>query len=178
MKQNSFEFPKSSFLGMPKDAALIMEKILKNKNILKLMYYTSKDWKSKDDLTSAQIKSLFENNQVSLVPHVDVDPEKLTYLRMTFDNFSPNASNPEYRDNLIEFKIICHKSTWDLGDYELRPFRIAGEIDAMLNESRLSGIGVTKFLSAKVDVYDEEFSGVTISYWVVHGEEDKINPLS
>jgi hypothetical protein len=61
MKRNAYEFPKSSFLGMAKDTALIMSKILTNKEVLKLMYYTSADWKSQPDLTADQIKSLFKN---------------------------------------------------------------------------------------------------------------------
>ena len=67
MKKNLYEFPKSSFLGMAKDTALIINKILTNKNILKLIYYTSRDWKDKPDLNSQQIKELFENKQISCI---------------------------------------------------------------------------------------------------------------
>jgi hypothetical protein len=54
-------------------------------------------------------------------------------VRITYDSFTPNASNPYYRDHVVEIKIICHFANWDLGDYELRPYRIAGEIDSMLD---------------------------------------------
>ena len=47
MKKNQFEYPKSSFLGMAKDTSLIIDKILSNKNVLKLLYYTGADWESK-----------------------------------------------------------------------------------------------------------------------------------
>jgi hypothetical protein len=53
MKKNQFEYPKSSFLGMAKDTSLIIDKILSNKNVLKLLYYTGADWESKPILTSA-----------------------------------------------------------------------------------------------------------------------------
>ena len=94
MKKNQFEYPKSSFLGMAKDTSLIIDKILSNKNVLKLLYYTGADWESKPILTSAQIKSLFDNKQISNVPKVEVDSEKMNYLRITYDAITPNATNP------------------------------------------------------------------------------------
>jgi len=53
MKKNQYEFPKSSFLGLAKDTALIMNRILNNKRVLKLLYYTSPDCLTRDDPTSA-----------------------------------------------------------------------------------------------------------------------------
>lgn len=178
MKKDTYISPKSSFLGMPKDTALIMNKILANKNLLKLLYYTSEDWKSKPDLTSQQIKSLIEDKQISNIPKVKVDGNKMNYLRITYGSFTPNAENEYYRDHVIEFKIICHFDDWDLKDFELRPYRIAGELDAMLNKQHLTGIGVLTFLGADQDVYDDEYGGVTLRYLAVRGNEDRVNPLA
>ena len=61
MKKNTYEYPKSSFLGLPKDTSLIMEKILSNENILKLLYYTSPDWYTKKNLTSEQVKEMLKS---------------------------------------------------------------------------------------------------------------------
>ena len=89
----------------------------------------------------------------------------------------PNATNPEYRDNTFGIDIICHYDNWDLGDFDLRPYRLAGEIDAMLDKARLTGIGELHFISATPYVYDEEFAGVTLTYLAVRGNEDRVNPL-
>ena len=178
MKKNLYEFPKSSFLGMAKDTALIINKILTNKNILKLIYYTSKDWKDKPDLNSQQIKELFENKQVSNIPKITVFPDKATYLRISYDDFVPNDTNPYYRNHMIDIKIICHYDSWDLGDFELRPYRIAGELDSILDGQHLTGIGELQFLSAEQILIDNEFAGINLRYWAVRGNEDKVNPLS
>lgn len=177
MRINDYEFPKSSFLGMPKDTSLIINKILDNKKVLKLLYYTSADWESKPNLTSDQIKSLFSNKQIWNVPKLVVDKEKYNYLRITYDTFVPNATNTFYRDHIVEIKIICHFDNWDLNDFELRPYRIAGEIDSMLDGARLTGIGRLQFIGADQDVYDEEFGGITLKYLAIRGNEDKQNPL-
>lgn len=177
MRKDGVKFPKSSFLGMTKDTALIMNKILSNKNLLKLLYYTTKDWESKPDLTSEQIKELLDNKQISNVPTVKVDSDKMNYLRITFDNFSPNQTNDFYRDSIIEIRVICHFEDWDLGDFELRPYRIAGELDAMLDGQHLTGIGELTFLAADQDVYDNEYGGITLKYLAIRGTEDEVNPL-
>lgn len=177
MKKNQYEYPKSSFLGMAKDSSLIVSKILTNKNVLKLLYYTSDDWEKKPDLTSAQIKSLFENKQISLVPKIQVDSEKMNYLRIVYDSFTPNATNTFYRDHIVEIKIICHFDNWDLNDFELRPYRIAGELDAMLDQQHLTGIGELQFIGADQDVYDNEFGGITLRYLAIRGNEDKVGEL-
>lgn len=177
MKRNFYEYPKSSFLGMSKDTSLIMDKILGNQDVLKLLYYNVKDWQKKPNLTSEQIKSLFEQKNISNIPKIVVNSDKLNYIRITYDSFTPNASNPYYRDHVVEIKIICHFANWDLGDYELRPYRIAGEIDSMLDSQHLTGIGVLNFMGADQDVYDDEFGGITLRYLAVRGHEDEVNPL-
>lgn len=177
MKKNQYEYPKSSFLGMAKDTSLIINKILSNKNVLKLLYYTTADWQSKPDLTSAQLKSLFENKQISNIPKVEVDREKMNYLRITYDAFTPNSTNTFYRDHIVEIKIICHFEDWDINDFELRPYRIAGELDSMLAGQHLTGIGQLEFIGADQDVYDDEFGGVTLRYLAIRGNEDKVGEL-
>lgn len=177
MKKDQYVETKSSFLSVQKDTALIVDKILSNKNILKLMTHTSPDWQNCPDLTPEEVKKFIEDKQIGCAPIVRVNGDKICYLRITYDDFVPNSTNPYYRDYYIFIKIICHVDNWELNNFELRPMRIAGEIDAMLNNARLSGIGVLNFIAADQDVYDNEFSGVTLRYLAVHGNEDKVNPL-
>lgn len=178
MEKNYYEYPKSSFLALQKDNSAIINKFLSNTRLLKLIYYTSKDWKERPDLTTEQISSLFTNKQISLVPTIIVDREKYNYIRITNDVFTPNGSNTHYRDRVIEIRVICHFDNWDLGDFDLRPYRIAGEIDSMLDEQHFAGIGRLEFIGANQDVYDAEFGGVTLQYLAINGNDDKKNPLT
>lgn len=181
MKVPGYEYPQSSFLGMAKDTSLIVEKILSNRKVLRLLYYTSPDCLDNhkfEDLTSTQIKEMFATKQISNVPKVKIEKEKKSYLRISFDSFTPNATNTFYRDHIVEIKIICHFDDWDLKDFELRPYRIAGEIDSMLDKQHLTGIGELNFLGADQDIYDEEYGGVTLRYLAIRGHEDDVRPLS
>ena len=172
MKHNSYEYPKSSLLGMPKDAAIIIDRILSNPNLLRLLVYETRDWQSQPLPNGEQIKELFTSHQISSVPKIKIDSKEKTYIRLTYGTVIRNASNPEYRDNTFGIDIICHYDNWDLGDFELRPYRVAGEIDAMLDKTRLTGIGELEFVSATPYVYNEEFAGVSLTYLAVRGHED------
>lgn len=177
MKKNFYEFPKSSLLGLPKDASLIISKIISNQNVLKLLYYGVRNWKNQPEITSEQIKEMFDTKQISAVPRIQVDKIEKTYLRLVYGTMVRNTTNPEYRDNTFGIDIICHYDNWDLGDFDLRPYRIAGEIDAMLDGAHLTGIGRLEFVSASPYIYDEEFAGVSLTYLAIRGNEDKVNPL-
>lgn len=177
MKKNTYEYPKSSLLGMPKDAALIMQRILSNQNVLKLLAYGVKDWQKQPTVSNEMIKEMFETAQISAVPKVKIDKKEKTYLRLIYGTMIPNATNPEFRDNTFGIDIICHYDNWDLGDFELRPYRIAGEIDSMLAGTHLTGIGELEFVSATPYIYDEEFAGVSLTYLAIRGNEDRVNPL-
>lgn len=173
MKHNSYEYPKSSLLGMPKDAAIIIDRILSNPNLLRLLVYETRDWQSQPLPSGEQIKELFTSHQISSVPKIKIDSKEKTYIRLTYGTVIRNASNPEYRDNTFGIDIICHYDNWDLGDFELRPYRVAGEIDAMLDKTHLTGIGELEFVSATPYVYNEEFAGVSLTYLAVRGHEDQ-----
>lgn len=177
MKKDLYTYPKSSFLGMPKDANLIMKKILSNRNILKLLEYGVKDWEDRPDVTNEMIEEMFDSKQISSVPNVKIDQPEKTYLRLSYGTTVRNSTNPEFRDNTFGIDIICHYDNWDLGDYELRPYRIAGEIDSMLDGFHLTGIGELEFISAVPYIYDQEFAGLTLTYLAIRGNEDRVNPL-
>jgi len=131
---------KSSFLSIEKDFALIANQLLKNQNLMKLIYYTQPDCLKADDLTPEQILSLL-NNQIRIVPKIDIEQHCPNQVIITFDNFIPNAKNPEFRDCTVGFDVLCHPDHWNLGNFQLRPYKIVGEIDAMFNNRKMTGIG-------------------------------------
>lgn len=172
MVKKTFKFPQSSFLSVEKDMNLIIEKILKNDNLKKLLYYTSKDCLSRPNLNDDQSLSLF-GKQIKMVPKIYVDQAVMPYLTITFLNFTPNGENPEFRNNLIEFDIVCHFDQWHLKDFQLRPYRIAAEIDSMFNNQRLTGIGTLQFTGAQQMILNDEYAGLCLLYTAIHGVEDK-----
>lgn len=172
MRINTYEFPKSSFLSMEKDMGIVAEMLLKNENLKKMLYYTTKDPLSQPRLTEEQSLELFGKN-VKLVPKMQVDDKVLNYIIITFDDFTPNETNPEYRDNIIMFDVLCHFDQWQMKDFQLRPYKIAAEIDSMFNNKHLTGIGTLQFMGASQIMLNSELGGLCLMYAAIHGEEDK-----
>ena len=166
-----FPLPKSSFLSTEKDLDLIISGILKNERLKRLLFHTTKDALNRKNLTEDESLSLINKN-IKIVPKLTVDGSVLNYIIISFDNFTP-SENPEFRDNIIEFDIICHFDQWQLQDFALRPYKIAGEIDSMFNGKHLTGIGTLNFLGANQIILTDEFAGLCLMYQAVHGEEDK-----
>ena len=173
MRIENYQFPKSSFLSVDKDMMIISEWMLKNNRLKKLLHYTTRDAMKKNNLTEDESYALFNKN-IKMVPKLYIDGSVLNYIIIRFNNFSPNANNPEFRDNIISFDIVCHFNQWQLEDFQLRPYRIAAEIDSMFNNKHLTGIGTLQFLGANQIIINNEFAGLHLMYSAIHGGEDKV----
>ena len=171
MRIDNMKMPKSSFLSMEKDTSLIVNKMLDNPRLKRLLYYTSKDALNRPNLNEDQSLDLINKN-IKIVPKLYVDGSVLNYIIINFDKSLP-SENPEFRDNIIEFDIICHFDQWQLQDFALRPYKIAAEIDSMFNNTHLTGIGLLQFVGATQTVLTDEFAGVCLLYEATHGGEDK-----
>lgn len=172
MRQDVYTQPRSGFLSTEKDMGIIVNHILKNENLKRMLYYTTPDCLRKPKLTQQQSLDLF-GNQIKIVPKLYVDGSVLNYMIISFDNFTSNGTNPEFRDNIVEFDIICHFDQWNLKDFQLRPYRIAAEIDSMFNDQHLTGIGKLEFLGANQIILTDEYAGLCLMYRAIHGGEDK-----
>lgn len=173
MKRLVYKYPKSSFLSIDKDMNMIMSKMLENKRLKKLLFYTSDDALEKADVSMEDTIGMMNKN-VKNVPKLYVDGSVLNYVIISMDNFTP-SKNPQFRDNIIEFDIICHFDQWNLRDFQLRPYKIAAEIDSMFDKTHLTGIGTLNFLGANQILLTDEYAGLCLMYQATHGEEDKID---
>ena len=174
---NKDPMPKSSFLSMEKDMHLITNMMLRNPRLKKLLYYNSPDCLDRPAVPEDETYELFGKN-IKIVPKLYIDGTVLNYVIIGFDNFITNKTNPQFRDNMISFDIICHFDQWQLDDFNLRPYRIAAEIDSIFNETHLTGIGTLQFVGCNQLLINEEFAGVSLNYAAVHGEEDKKGMLN
>ena len=131
--------------------------------------------KYNDIVDKMSVADLIEQGYIRFTPKIALGEheEVKSYLMIAFDNFLP-SNNPQFRDNVVHFNIICHTDYWELGDYRLRPIKIAGYVDGILNNEKLTGIGILNFLTCAQLLLNEEFSGYTLDYVAVHGSDDYI----
>ena len=188
MKVVNHKPAKSSFLSVEKDLDIIIQAMLANKRLAKLLMYNRRDALhrpipplTEEDKRLCGLKEDEEWSPVDLigrniktVPKLYIDGSVLSYIIISFDNFTPNATNPEFRDSIVSFDIVCHFDQWQMKDFQLRPYKIAAEIDTLFNNRHLSGIGELQFLGANQLLLNDEFAGLTLMYSAVHGEDDRV----
>jgi hypothetical protein len=188
-KMNGFvgEF-RSSFLSCEKDAETIIKKLFVDSRpysdyLKRLLLINTKDCLVDttnqvyiDKIKKTSIADMRQQQVIKLSPKLAMGEheEVKSYILITFDNFSPNGENDYYRDCIIEIDIICHTDYWDLDGFAVRPIKIAGYIDGILNNAKLSGIGTLDFLSCNEIVLNQELSGYCLMYRAVHGSDDII----
>ena len=175
----------SSFLSCEKDLETILRKIFVESqpysdDLKKLLIVNTKDCLDNDtsiyrqaikDMSIAKMRELGYLRFQPKIAMKEHDQIK-SYLVISFDNFRPNATNPEFRDCNVYIDVLCHTDYWDLGSFRLRPLKICGYIDGILNKARLSGIGRFLFVGCNELVLDETLSGYTLSYLAIHGTDD------
>ena len=179
----------SSFLSCEKDIETILKKLfIESKpysDILKrLLVINTKDCLEDNSevvlnkIQQTTLSQLIKDKYIRLSPKIEIEEhdEVKAYLIISSDNYTTNENNPYYRDCTITFDTICYTDYWDIGNYRLRPLKIAGYIDGILNNAKLSGIGTFNFIGCNELILNETLSGYTLSYRAIHGNDDKIAP--
>ena len=126
-----------------------------------------------DVINKVTLQELKDKQYLKNVPKLEFGEheEVKAYILLEFDDFLA-TTNPHYRDCTITFSIICHLDYWELDDYKLRPYQIAGYIDGILNETKLSGIGKLQFMGASEVVLNEFLGGIILRYIATHSNAD------
>lgn len=176
----------SSFLSCEKDTETIIRKLLVESRpysdtLKRLLIINTKDCLDEQNenyrkiVENTSVKELITGKYIVLAPRLKLaeHEEVKSYIIISFDNFI-QSDNPQYRDCTVHIDIICHTEYWDLGNYQLRPIKILGIIDGILNGARLSGIGTLQFAGAEEVVYSEDLAGYTAMYVATHGNDDKL----
>ena len=178
---------KSSFLSCEKDTETIIKKLFVDSKpysdmLKRLLLINTPD--CLDDMTNSaylkkiketSIQDLKEQGYLRFGPKIALgeNEEVKSYIRLSFDHFTP-SKNEHFRDCIVEIDILCHPEYWDIGNFRQRPLKIAGYIDGILNENKLSGIGTLNFAGCNELLLDENLAGYCLMYTAVHGNDDLI----
>ena len=176
----------SSFLSCQKDLQGILRRLFVESqpysdDLKRLLVINTKDCLDNEHkqfydqkIKDVSLAYLREKGYIKFQPLIKVfqHEELKSYLIFSFDDFSPNRQNPQFRNRIVFIDVLCHSDHWDLGKFRLRPLKICGYIDGILNNSRLSGIGTFQFMGCNRITLDENWSGYTLIYSSVNGTDD------
>lgn len=175
----------SSFMSLPQDLESIWRMLLIDvkpwcDNLKRLLIINEPDCldfnqtQYQREIERFDLHRLHEEQYIRSSPRILLSEHEQvkTYLMVQFDDFVP-TENTQYRDCVINFSIVCHLDVWEIEDYGLRPWLIAGYVDGILDKARLTGIGTLQFSGAAQMILNEHFAGVTMNYVATHGHDDE-----
>lgn len=174
---------RSSFLSFEKDVETIVRKLFVEnrpysdelKRLLCVSATDALEGDYKQEIDKISLAKLMDE-YVYIVPKLKQEEfqEEKSVIIISFDNFSTNQSNPQFRDCLVHFDILCNFKNWDLGNYRIRPLKIAGYIDSVLDGERLSGLGTFQFVNCNELILDDNIGGYSMLFSAIHFTEDEV----
>lgn len=186
MKRQSSMLAKNfqtTFLSCEKDQETILKKLFVESKpysdrIKKLLVVNAKDCldpsqqQYNEMIRPYSLKKLRDEGYVRVVPKLELEEHEQakSYMLLEFDDFLASG-NAEFRHCFISFTIVSLLNQWELDDYKLRPWQIAGYIDGLLNGAKLSGIGTLEFMGASQVIFNEHLGGVLLRYLATHGSK-------
>ena len=180
---------KSSFLSCEKDFEMIITTLFENsgafsEDLKRLLVINTKDClddydneiynKKLEEMTTT--KMLDEGFIVMrpLKEQFEHDNEN-SFIFISFDKFLPGYENSYFRSHHIMIDILCPINQWELGNYRLRPFKIAGIIDGLLNQTKLSGIGLLNFIGSTEIKINDDMAGYCLIYETINADDDTVS---
>lgn len=153
---------RSSFMSVEKILEQIVQRMLVNERLKRLLYYTDKHALKLPKLTQEQSHSLI-NTSILIVPQLKIDPDAKPYVIISLSDFTPMPGQTTFKNITLTFDIFCNFDHWVLENFKLRPHAIAGEIDGMINSSFIN-TGVAKLNGARQLFLNEWLGGISVDY--------------
>lgn len=151
-----------TFRSVEKTFAEVVQLLMTNERLGKLLYYTDRHCENMVPITQAQFMSML-NQQIRIVPRLKTDEELKPYVIITMDNFVPDLVGSDFRSAVLSFDILSSYDYWLLDDFRLRPYAIAGEIDGLISNRKLQGRSA-EFLGAKQMILDRDLGGLSLYF--------------
>lgn len=152
------------------DLGLNLQKIISrlqtNQNLLKLVYYTSKDPLNEEDLTEEQIKTEVYNKLIKIVPRIGYKETAQSMVTLRVVRGRNNVENDEFRDFEINIEVFVPLTQWFIKDSNLRPFAIMGEIHKSLNNKTINGLGKMVGGDFQINFLTDEIVSYEMVYYI------------
>lgn len=148
----------------------IIQRLLANQNLLKLLYYTDKDPLSGADLTEEQVEKEIYEKLVKIVPRVGPKETAHSLVAMRVVRAKTNPENMEFSDIMIQFEVFTPMTQWFIKDTNLRPFCIIGELRKSLNNKIINGLGKMTGGDFEINFLTDEMSCYEVTFYITDYE--------
>ena len=143
-------------------------RLLANDNLVKLLFYTSKDPLSCPLLTEEQKREQIFEKLIRVVPEFGSKELANSTVDVQVISGFKDGNNTEFRNVKIIVQSAIPYTQWIIKDTNLRPFAIMGEIQKTLDGKMVNGLGkITggdfelSHLSEEAGIYQQVFQITT-----------------
>lgn len=133
----------------------IIKRLMSNKDLVKLLYYTDKDPLSNPDLTEEQLQNEVFEKLIKITPRVGPKEDAHSVIIVRVIKGHRNF-NKEFRDVEIGVEIFVPMSQLIIKDTNLRPFKIMGEVQKSLDDKTINGLGKMTGGNFEVNYFTDE----------------------
>lgn len=150
------------FQGLNENNSVILDKIISNDNLCKLLKYTDKD-----PLTQPVMDKPIELIYNNIYPYLyipNVDNEAKSFITFNFRKIEKEDEKSIYiRISDIVFNVICHQSLQMISEGS-RVYAIMDELDKVFNNQYIKGIGKLRFDGSDMTMANDLFTGYYLRY--------------
>lgn len=143
---------------------LIINRLSKNQNLVKLLYYTDKDPLGHEDLKQETIDNCVINKLIKYIPRIGPKETANSLITLRVTKGVPDEENNEFRIVNISIEIFVPLTQWEIKNVNLRPFAIMGEIENSLKGKSINGLGKMKYLGFDLNFLTEEISCYELNF--------------
>ena len=119
----------------------IVNRLMHNDNLVKLLYYTNQDPLQEPALTDEEkVKKIYQN-LIKIIPYQVAREDNCCTVYIYVVRGQKLPGNNEFRNIQILVDCIVPLNQWIIKDSNLRPFAILGEIQKSLDGKTINGFG-------------------------------------
>jgi len=155
------------FLGeMGPNLIKIIQRLLANSNLLKLLWYTDKDPLSEQHIAVDQAAAYGHGDDgvIRIIPVVGTMEDARSIITLRVLRGIPSNENNEFLDIYFSIEIFVPNEQWIIKDNNLRPYAIMGEVQRSLEGKKINGLGEIRGSGFAVNFFTEEISAFIMNF--------------
>lgn len=146
----------------------IIDKLLTNQNLLRLLMYTDTDPLNPDkpNITKRSVYSDGQNGNIRIVPVLPNKADESSVLVLRVNRGTPSGNNEEVLDIYFTIEIFVPPTQWVIRGDNLRPYAIMGEIQKSLQGEAINGLGTIRGAGFQSNFITEEMTNFMMHYGI------------
>lgn len=135
-------------------------------NIRKLLYYTTKDALTKNEVSYSKM-----DNFITLQPVFNMNVEQFNrnaFISIAISEMEEAEEETLY-NGVLRINVICKNENWEIDDNKIRPLRIISIIKDLLDNRKFDASHKLFFVNMQIVTLDEYNSGYMVLFGITEG---------